>query len=130
MKSGLLKIIIAVLVGVSLAVATPALARNGSHHYGYYQNHHNNHYRGHHSSHHVIGGIIGGVILGSIVHQSTRPHYNRAVYAPRHRNQTVIIDSSPVATFRTLNDKECYLVNINQHGNEILTQVPNINCGF
>lgn len=141
MKFGLLKAITATLFGLSLIVTAPAFAgqnRHGSH------GGNSHHYRhggghGHHQAGHIIGGIIGGVILGSVIHGVASNHRSRHTYTttyrnyysnPRYYNPGVIIESTPTTTYRVLNGNECYLVNINQAGNEILTQVPNLNCGF
>lgn len=122
-----------------------------------YKKHYNKHYkkrhhyshsrRHHHKAGHIIGGIIGGVVLSSIIHNSRHHHvsahvnYNNSHYRPSNYtqyssyntpvvNKTIILNNTPTQTYRVLNGRDCYLVNINKNGNEILTQVPNVNCGF
>jgi hypothetical protein len=124
-------------------------------HYKKYKRHHNSH---HHVKHHykrrhnntgeIIGGIIGGVVIGGLIHNATRHHnshnttrytnptyygngYNSTIYQPPIAvNKTIIVNNTPTQTYRVLNGSDCYLVNYNNNGNEVLTQVPSVNCGF
>lgn len=75
-----------------------------------YSHRHNNRYNGRYNNH---------------------PHYNTANYQqPIRVNKTIIVNNTPTQTYRVLNGSDCYLVNHNNNGNEILTQVPSVNCGF
>jgi hypothetical protein len=143
MKFGLLKAITVTLFGLSFIVSAPAFAgknhHGNGHSYGYGNSHYKNqsygnHRRSPHNAGPIIGGIIGGVILGTIIHNASSPTKTYSNYNNERQyyqyNSPVVIQSTPVTTYRVLNGSECYLVNINQHGNEILTQVPNLNCGF
>jgi hypothetical protein len=145
------------LVGITLIVTPPVDAGQnnhgksnhgkkhfykGNHHkynVGYPQRH--KHYSRHssHSTANIIGGVIGGVILGSIIHNANN-HSSSHSYTQTYSNYPATTQSyyrynsstvtRPSTTYRVLNGNECYLRNINKHGNEILTQVPAINCGF
>jgi len=105
--------------------------------------------RSHHRTSDIIGGVIGGVILGTIIHQasnqSSRHHVTQTYtnypakranyynYYSSHSNQpntNVIVTSNARNSYRVLNGNQCYLTNINKFGNEILTQVPKLNCGL
>jgi len=128
-----------------------------SHNTHYKKNHHNKHSNRHHSkTKHIIGGIIGGVVLGSIIHNSRHNNYSTFDDRTRHHrtnyrytnynqyydsqyyqaqspviiNKTIVVSQTPTQTYRVLNGTDCYLVNTNNNGSEILTQVPNVNCGF
>ena len=117
------------------------------------KHHHLKHrYKRHHKHRHnhtgeIIGGIIGGVVIGSILsdvasHHNThvtttysKPHYGHGyrttVYQPPVAvNKTIIVNNTPTQTYRVLNGTDCYLVNYNHAGSEVLTQVPGVNCGF
>lgn len=128
------------------------------HHKKHYTSHKRHHHANHHRIKHrhkhrhnhtgeIIGGIIGGVIIGSIIHDATSHHktytyskpryhhgyhgYRTTVYQPPVAvNKTIIINNTPTQTYRVLNGTDCYLVNINHAGAEVLTQVPGVNCGF
>ena len=126
-----------------------------THHYSNnHYSHHNNHYRSyhkrHHGSGHVLGAIIGGVILGSIISDVKKHHNvtyrNNSRYDNNYRyannfssnyyntplrvNKTIILNNTPTQTYRVLNGQDCYLVNYNDLGAEVLTLVPKTNCGF
>jgi len=128
-------------------------------HYKKHKRHHNSHHhvkrhykhsykRRHNHTGEIIGGIIGGVVIGSLIHDATRHHtthtttrytkptyygngYNSTIYQqPIAVNKTIIVNNTPTQTYRVLNGSDCYLVNYNSNGNEVLTQVPSVNCGF
>jgi len=131
-----------------------------NHHQQYKKKHHNNHgnhhgKRHHRKAKHIIGGIIGGVVLGSIIHNNNHRrsthnnhhnvHYTNYRYSNYNQyddsryyshqtpvivNKTVVVNQTPTQTYRVLNGSDCFLVNVNPNGSEILTQVPNVNCGF
>lgn len=105
---------------------------------------HRHHHRHSHTGA-VVGGIIGGVVIGSILadanastHVTTtysKPYYHHGyrttVYQPPVAvNKTIIVNNTPTQTYRVLNGTDCYLVNYNNQGSEVLTQVPGVNCGF
>lgn len=151
MKPSLFKTLTIAVFSLSLIAAAPAFAgkrNHGNHHnnhgYNSHNNHHshNKHYRGHrrhHSNHkagHIIGGIIGGVILSNVFNDLSN-HRRSQTYSTTYSNyppvryaNNVVINSTPYTTYRVLNGNECYLVNVNKFGNEVLTQVPNMNCGY
>jgi len=140
-----------VLVSASLLLSPTAFAGyNNS-----YTNKHNKHYSKQKSQHYnykqykknkrkhnyageIIGGIIGGVVIGTILSDSARnthvtTGYNNARYnykRPIKVNKTIIVNNTPTQNYRVLNGSDCYLVNHNNSGSEILTQVPSVNCGF
>ena len=142
------------LAFVSLAlIATPALGGQkhhgnhhgnnnhysyNNHHGGHHKNHHRvRHHRSHHKAGHIIGGIIGGVILANVINDLSNKHHQTYTYTRTYSNyptyyrqNNTVINNSPVTTYRVLNGNECFLVNINQYGNDVLTQVPGVNCGF
>jgi len=118
-----------------------------------YSNHKKKHRKSHHKAKHIIGGIIGGVVLSNIFHNkhhnvSSHVSYNQPRYRHTYYNQhngynqhgrynqpvvvnkTIVVNNTPTQTYRVLNGSDCYLVNVNNIGSEILTQVPNVNCGF
>ena len=152
MKINGINTFIASLGVISMLVSIPAMAGHGhnSHHnYKHYNNkhqHYSNHHRdsrrhrSHHKTKHIIGGIIGGVILSNVFDNLSSNHrrtfYTRTYNTqytnnyPRYYNNPVVVKHSPTTTYRVLNGTECYLVNNNKFGHEILTQVPNLNCGF
>jgi len=119
---------------------------SSSNNYGHHKRKHRKH---HHKAKHIIGGLIGGVVLSNIFHHNNHSNHNshQATYArPQYRNtyynqysdynqpvvvnKTIVVNNTPTQTYRVLNGRDCYLVNVNNNGNEILTQVPNLNCGF
>ncbi len=121
------------------------------HHNHYNKRHHRSHHRKHHhKAGHIIGGIIGGVVLSNIIHNAKHHHssahvsynhsnyghsnYRQASYGGYNKpvvvNKTIVLNNTPTQTYRVLNGTDCYLVNVNNNGSEILTQVPNVNCGF
>lgn len=124
-------------------------------HNSHHQHRESRRHRSHNKTKHIIGGIIGGVILSNVFNNATRNHnrttyvrtyntqygntrYNNARFSstqystnyPRYYSNPVVVQRSPTTTYRVLNGTECYLVNVNKFGNDILTQVPNLNCGF
>lgn len=158
MNSKPLTLTLITALAASLAFAPVAMAghnHHGSHHKQGYKKQHHKHYKvkhrrhshkHHHKASHVIGGIIGGVVLSNILHNN---HHNVSAHVgynvPRVRhtnyryndynqpvvvNKTIVVNNTPTQTYRVLNGSDCYLVNHNSNGSEILTQVPNVNCGF
>lgn len=129
-------------------------SKKNNKHYSSYKKHNVRYKRKNNHVGHVIGGIIGGVVIGSILenvsnksHSSNhynKPHYKNTNYRnvtptvyntgnyqqPIAVNKTVIINNTPTQTYRVLNGTDCYLVNTNDNGGEIMTQVPKVNCGF
>jgi len=158
MNSILIKTVLTALVSASLLLSPTAFAGyNNSYmnkhnkHYSKQKSQHYKQYKKNKSKHNytgeIIGGIIGGVVLGTILSDSSRnthvtTTYNNARYnnnrhykgvkykRPIQVNKTIIVNNTPTQTYRVLNGSDCYLVNYNNNGSEILTQVPNVNCGF
>lgn len=151
MNNILIKTILTGLVSVSLLLSPAAFAGHHNSHNKHYSKKQSKHYkkskRRHNHTGEIIGGIIGGVVLGTILSDSSRhthvttsynnkrynnrPYYNTANYQrPIRVNRTVIVNNTPTQTYRVLNGSDCYLVNHNNNGAEVLTQVPSVNCGF
>lgn len=129
-------------------------AKKYNKHYSSHKKHNTRYKRSNSHAKHVVGGIIGGVVIGSILenisnnsHSNNRynqPHYKNNNYRNAHSttystsnyqqpiavNKTIIINNTPTQTYRVLNGTDCYLVNKSNSGNEIMTQVPKVNCGF
>lgn len=127
---------------------------SNNHHRG---RHHSRHGHGH-KHHSKAGYILGGLAIGAIIsnahhhshhntHHGQHNHHRRTVYQPVYhgthsapviihqsapvQTSPVIIRQGPTSTYRRVNGiggSECYLVNTNRDGNEILTQVPQLNC--
>ncbi|NRA54953.1 MAG: hypothetical protein HRU23_12480 [Gammaproteobacteria bacterium] len=127
------------------------------HHYKHRINNQNRHKRhSHHRNSNIIGGVIGGVILGAIIHDAvTQPSHHRVTKTyttypanklnyysnPSYNNgrynqhstissNSIVIANSATTTYRVINGNQCFLTNTNKFGNEVLTQVPKVNCGF
>lgn len=159
MNNKIFKLILIFGVATTITFTPAAFAGHKNHHgtrvNHHYNNHHNSHHNSHHYSHrvrhhtrhhhsnHVIGSIIGGVILGSIIHDATRDRHvtytnnrrydnmsSRYYNTPVRVNKTIVLNNTPTQTYRVLNGQDCYLVNYNNAGAEVLTLVPKTNCGF
>jgi|GEM_PF-1889650 len=128
------------------------------HHYKHRINNPIRHKRhSHHRNSNIIGGVIGGVILGAIIHDAvtqpsqhrvtktyttypanklnyySNPSYNNGRYNQHSTissSNSIVIANSATTTYRVLNGNQCFLTNTNKYGNEVLTQVPKVNCGF
>lgn len=130
---------IIITVFIALAITIPNVSYAKSHSHGGYKSHHSNHgnyrhyNRRHHGSHNVyvgygrhrghhLGNLVGGLVLGAIITSAVTS--NRSSHRPVQQQplpQSVI--------FRETQGGNCFLVEYDEKGEEILTQVSTANCG-
>ncbi len=104
-------------------LAAPAFARgghggrHGGRHFGWF---------GHHHEHHLVEGVILGSIIGSAIVGVTRDTIEVAPVP--ERDVYIVAPRATQNTFRLESNGDCFLVNQNSTGDQVLTKVPGSNC--